>query len=122
MSNDAFQCTGIRALFCAQSIKFLIKSPTMILKNAFYYSRLIRHVCSGPIVVMRLEYKSWDPAAPSTSKDFPEIAIRSWRELMGPSKLFANIYKAQCVELDQLRPRNFRQLFAYSDTRNFGMT
>ena len=90
-------------------------------ENAFFYSRLIRHVCSGPVVAMRLEFQGWhredDPGRELTQEE----AIKNWRELLGPSKLFASLYKVECREPDQMSCwRNFRQLFAVSDTRNFG--
>lgn len=48
-------------------------------------------------------------------------AIERWRRLLGPSKLFANIYLSSCGEQGQIAQKNIRQIFALSDTRNFGM-
>ena len=40
-------------------------------RNKFFFSRLIRHVCSGPIIAMRLESE--------TQAD----AIKTWRSVLG---------------------------------------
>ncbi|KAL3079947.1 hypothetical protein niasHS_011364 [Heterodera schachtii] len=49
----------------------------------------------------------------------PLEAINRWRTLLGPSKLFANIYLSSCAEFDEIKCKNLRQMFAVSDTRNF---
>ncbi|KAL3079458.1 hypothetical protein niasHT_031787 [Heterodera trifolii] len=119
-------------------------------QGAFYYGRLIRHICSGPSVAMRMElrklnavqnafdedddeegcfeehgFSSSSAFNPSTTegqenaKKFdPLEAINRWRTLLGPSKLFANIYLSGCAEFDEIKCKNLRQMFAVSDTRN----
>uniref|UniRef100_A0A914HFD9 Nucleoside diphosphate kinase n=1 Tax=Globodera rostochiensis TaxID=31243 RepID=A0A914HFD9_GLORO len=82
-------------------------------QGAFYYGRLIRHVCSGPSVAMRMELRG------RTNNFDSSEAINRWRTLLGPSKLFANIFLSGCAEFDQIRHKNFRQMFGLSDTRNF---
>ncbi|KAI3413697.1 N-acetyltransferase 10 [Globodera pallida] len=82
-------------------------------QDAFYYGRLIRHICSGPSVAMRMELRE------GTNNFDSSEAINRWRTLLGPSKLFANIFLSGCAEFDQIRHKNFRQMFGLSDTRNF---
>jgi hypothetical protein len=48
-------------------------------------------------------------------------AIKCWRNLLGPSKLFPNMYDAHCRGPNKIVSKNIRQLFALSDTRNFGL-
>uniref|UniRef100_A0A0N5ASY6 NDK domain-containing protein n=1 Tax=Syphacia muris TaxID=451379 RepID=A0A0N5ASY6_9BILA len=66
-------------------------------KDKFFYQRLIRHVTSGPVIVMELGCKDGN-------------AIDRWRSLMGPSKMAKNL-------LPQNRS-TLRSEFAISDTRN----
>jgi hypothetical protein len=69
---------------------------------------------------MRLEFVGFNEAEIEGNRQDEELAIKLWRELLGPSKLFPNIYSIECKELDEMRLRNCRQQFALSDTRNFG--
>ncbi|MFH4974901.1 hypothetical protein AB6A40_001610 [Gnathostoma spinigerum] len=65
-------------------------------QEKFFYERLIQHVTSGPVIVMRLRCSSGD-------------AIERWRTLMGSSKVFRNMLNnRKCL----------RARFAISDTRN----
>lgn len=97
----------------------------------FFYDRLIRHVCSGPVIVMKLDLRAENE---SYSKGFfselfgwekPEMvnsnleAIQRWRRALGPSKLFANWRQIEGNFADSDH-NNLRQFFAISDTRNVG--
>uniref|UniRef100_F1LFT0 Nucleoside diphosphate kinase 6 n=1 Tax=Ascaris suum TaxID=6253 RepID=F1LFT0_ASCSU len=66
-------------------------------RDKFFYERLIRHVTSGPVIVMQLRSKNDD-------------AIECWRRLMGPSKLLKSLKESERTSL--------RAQFAISDTRN----
>jgi len=78
-------------------------------RNKFFFSRLIRHVCSGPTIAMKLESE--------TQAD----AIKAWRSILGPSKLFANVYKEEGGAIGDANGfRSLRLLFSLSDTRNTG--
>ncbi|VDM40293.1 unnamed protein product [Toxocara canis] len=66
-------------------------------RDKFFYERLIRHVTSGPVIVMQLRSESDD-------------AIEHWRNLMGPSKLLKS--------MEDPKRESLRAQFAISDTRN----
>ncbi|KAE8747682.1 hypothetical protein FOCC_FOCC005662 [Frankliniella occidentalis] len=63
-------------------------------KERFFYNRLITFMCSGPSEVYILARKD---------------AIRTWRELMGPTKVYQAVYTA---------PNTIRANYGLSDTRN----
>uniref|UniRef100_A0AAF5RSX4 Nucleoside diphosphate kinase-like domain-containing protein n=1 Tax=Wuchereria bancrofti TaxID=6293 RepID=A0AAF5RSX4_WUCBA len=66
-------------------------------EGKFFYERLIQHVISGPVIVMKLGCATGN-------------AIERWRALMGPSKMLRTL---QLQNVSSLRAR-----FALSDTRN----
>ncbi|KAI1705523.1 nucleoside diphosphate kinase domain-containing protein [Ditylenchus destructor] len=141
-------------------------------EGKFFYGRLIRHVCSGPVIALRLENLTAAPetnfldhfgdflqksdnllrksvssafsrasekvsgksgsdlvrmepseSAVSTRKeDEPEIpiddrVIKRWRNVLGPSKIFANCYLPQGIYGD-CDFNNMRQYFGLTDSRN----
>ncbi|XP_069701455.1 nucleoside diphosphate kinase 6-like isoform X2 [Periplaneta americana] len=63
-------------------------------KNQFFYNRLVTFMCSGPSEVHILARQD---------------AIKVWRDLMGPTK----VYQAQYIA-----PESIRGSFGLSDTRN----
>uniref|UniRef100_A0A914ECV0 Nucleoside diphosphate kinase n=1 Tax=Acrobeloides nanus TaxID=290746 RepID=A0A914ECV0_9BILA len=65
----------------------------------FFYERLIRHVTSGPIIAMILSSKNGD-------------AIKCWRNLLGPSKIFKGLLHSEDPNY------TLREKFALSDARN----
>lgn len=116
-------------------------------RDKFFYGRLIQHVTSGPVVIMRLEirdiiapvvpiwvktmnelfgirsnYAEYDEMGERTDKDAikndSECIIR-WRQILGPSKVFANIYLAG-GSIEDSNLQNLRQYFSLSDSRNIG--
>ncbi|OZC07805.1 putative nucleoside diphosphate kinase [Onchocerca flexuosa] len=66
-------------------------------EEKFFYERLIQHIISGPVIVMKLGCATGS-------------AIERWRALMGPSKMLRTV---QSQYSSSLRAR-----FALSDTRN----
>uniref|UniRef100_A0A8R1XT49 NDK domain-containing protein n=1 Tax=Onchocerca volvulus TaxID=6282 RepID=A0A8R1XT49_ONCVO len=66
-------------------------------EEKFFYERLIQHIISGPVIVMKLGCTTGS-------------AIERWRALMGPSKMLRTL---QSQNGSSLRAR-----FALSDTRN----
>uniref|UniRef100_A0A1I8C0V5 NDK domain-containing protein n=1 Tax=Meloidogyne hapla TaxID=6305 RepID=A0A1I8C0V5_MELHA len=84
-------------------------------KNSFYFNRSINHLCSGPVVAMKLILNEDEQNLYSKDE-----ALKRWRRLLGPSK-FGKMYLAQVGDLDEMtKMENFRQLFGLSDSRNFG--
>ncbi|KHN73712.1 Nucleoside diphosphate kinase 6 [Toxocara canis] len=90
--------------WCASEVRRLcVLSHSIVSLNEncfadkFFYERLIRHVTSGPVIVMQLRSESDD-------------AIEHWRNLMGPSKLLKS--------MEDPKRESLRAQFAISDTRN----
>jgi len=109
-------------------------------KGKFYFPRLIRHMCSGPVVIIRLEvrpfnmpvrqsstfinwvnqtfYGTYDYESPEPAPIFGETeAIERWKKILGPTKLFQNMYMTNGT-IGETFLCNLRQYFATSDSRN----
>lgn len=101
--------------------------------SKFFYDRLIRHICSGPVIVMQLSLDSenfeeetigffsklFKIKTKKNSENPNVIVIKRWREILGPSKLFANLFKIE-GDFKDSDFKNIRQFFSVSDTRNVG--
>ncbi|CEF64364.1 Nucleoside diphosphate kinase 6 [Strongyloides ratti] len=72
-------------------------------EGKFFYNRLITHVCSGPVIALKLT------TVPESKND----PVKLWRNLLGPSKLFKNWMENDNSE-------SLRNSFSLSDTRNVG--
>uniref|UniRef100_A0A914Z9K7 Nucleoside diphosphate kinase n=1 Tax=Panagrolaimus superbus TaxID=310955 RepID=A0A914Z9K7_9BILA len=68
----------------------------------FFYDRLVTFMTSGPVLAMELQSDKND-------------VITEWRNLLGPSKLYANFIKYSSTSFES-KPLRIR--FAASDTRN----
>uniref|UniRef100_A0A0K0EYG1 Nucleoside diphosphate kinase n=1 Tax=Strongyloides venezuelensis TaxID=75913 RepID=A0A0K0EYG1_STRVS len=72
-------------------------------KGKFFYNRLITHVCSGPVIALKL----------TTTNESLDDPVKLWRNILGPSKLFKNWIESGNSE-------SLRNSFSLSDTRNVG--
>uniref|UniRef100_A0AC35GWQ1 Nucleoside diphosphate kinase n=1 Tax=Panagrolaimus sp. PS1159 TaxID=55785 RepID=A0AC35GWQ1_9BILA len=70
----------------------------------FFYDRLITFMTSGPVLAMELQ-----------SGNEKNDVISEWRNLLGPSKLYANFMKYSSIPHES---KPLRNRFAISDTRN----
>ena len=78
--------------------------------SRFFFSRLIRHVCGGEIILMRLEDNN-----STTDTD----VINRWRSTLGPSKFFKNLYEVRGI-FGETNFKNLRLYFSLADYRNIG--
>ncbi|KAI6204479.1 NDK domain-containing protein [Aphelenchoides besseyi] len=68
-------------------------------RERFFFPRLLRHICSGPAVIMELHNDSADP-------------VVEWRQLMGPSKFLRDFGTPDA------QTNSIRWSTALSDVRN----
>lgn len=60
-------------------------------EGRFYYNRLLRIICSGPVILMELK-----------SKDVGKNSITDWRSMIGPSK-FLKGFSSDGVDKETFR-------------------
>ncbi|KAM3720463.1 Nucleoside diphosphate kinase [Dirofilaria immitis] len=93
LANE-LEIIGAKRLYMSRNIAEKLYSAH---EDKFFYDRLIQHVISGPVIVMKLGCATGN-------------AVERWRALMGPSKMLRTF---QSQNSSSLRAR-----FALSDTRN----